>query len=82
MTRKITNDNTNDENIGVIAIKLDYIQADVAAIKKKLDEDTASKEWVMAEYGPTKRIVNGILVAFGTAIVLSIAAFVVNGGLK
>jgi len=82
MTRQITNNNTNSQNIDVIATKLDYIQADVAAIKKKLEEDTASREWVLAEFGPTKKIVNGILVTFGTALVLAVAAFIVGGGLR
>jgi tetrahydromethanopterin S-methyltransferase subunit G len=82
MKQHITTQNTNNQNIDVIATKLDYIQADIADIKKKLEEDTASKEWVNSEYGQTKKIVNAILVIFGTSIVLAFAAFVINGGLN
>ena len=82
MTRKITNDNTNSQNIGLISYKLDEIDSDVKEIKKKLEVSVATKEWVQAEYGPTKKIVNGILVTFGTALVLAVAAFIVGGGLR
>jgi hypothetical protein len=82
MKQHVTNLNTNTQNIDVIATKLDYIQADIADIKKKLEEDTASKEWVNSEYGQTKKIVNGILIVFGTSVVLAFAAFIINGGLN
>jgi hypothetical protein len=82
--KQITNQNTNSQklNLEVIAYKLDDIQNDIEEIKKKLDGSVATKEWCMAEFAPTRKIVNGILVTFGTAIVLAVAAFVVGGGLK
>jgi chaperonin cofactor prefoldin len=38
MTRQITNNNTNSQNIDVIATKLDYIQADIREIKSVIKE--------------------------------------------
>lgn len=82
MTRNITNKNTNTENIDLINYKLDEIQNDIAKINKKLDENVATKEWVNSEYGQTKRMVNALLITFGTAIVLAFASFMIGGGLK
>jgi hypothetical protein len=80
--KRVSNQNTNSQNIDVIAYKLDDIASDVAEIKKKLEVSVATKEWVIAEFGPSKKIVNGILVTFGTALVLAMAAFIVGGGLR
>lgn len=71
-----------NQNIDVIATKIDYIQEDVADIKKKLEGSYATKEWCESEFGQTKRLVNAMLVTFGTAIVLAISAFIIRGGLQ
>jgi hypothetical protein len=81
MRRSISNNNTNTQNIDVIATKIEYIQQSVDHINAKLDADYATKDWVNAEFGQTRKLVNAILITFGTAIVLAFATFVIKGGL-
>jgi tetrahydromethanopterin S-methyltransferase subunit B len=64
-----------EENVG----RVESVTTD---IKKKLESDYATKEWVQSRYDQTKNSVNGFLVAFGLAIVAALAAFVIRGGLK
>ena len=55
---------------------------DIEAVKSKLESNYATKEWVEAEFGQTKKIVNAIIVTFGTAVIVAISAFIIRGGLK
>ena len=85
MKRQITSDNTNTQNIDVIATRLDYmsqdingIQVDIKDIKKQLQSDYATKEWCAAEYGQTKKLVNGMVVFILLAVLGAIVALVVS----
>jgi hypothetical protein len=68
--------------IAVIQTNILDIKDDVRDIKSKLESNYATREWVLAEFGQTRKIVNAILITFGLAIVTAFAGFVVNGGLK
>ena len=89
MTKKsdtsITSANTNTENIAVISTKIDYmredivgIQGDVKDIKNQLQSDYATKEWCIAEYGQTKKLVNGVVGFILLAVLGAIVALVVS----
>lgn len=71
-----------NQSIELLNQKVDYVVEKVNKIEDKLDKNYASKEWVDAEYGQTKKIVNAILVTFALGIVTAFVAFVVRGGLK
>ena len=85
MNRKITPQNTNTQNIDVIATKLDYmsqdisgIQGDIKDIKDQLQADYATKEWCASEYGQTKKLVNGMVGFILLAVLGAIIALVVT----
>lgn len=69
-------------SLALIEQKVVTIEEDVRDIRIKLDSNYATKEWCNAEYGETKKIVNGFLIAFGLGLVAAIVAFVIGGGLK
>lgn len=77
MKKEITNNQLGTQ-VAVIAEKIENIERTVGEIKNKLERDYATKEWVSAEYGQTKKIVNYILGLFGTAIVLAIIGLVIK----
>ena len=70
------------EQIKNIEENVARVDGGVSDIKKKLEGEYATKEWVQSRYDQTKNSVNGFLVAFGLAIVAALAAFVIRGGLK
>jgi hypothetical protein len=74
MTRQITNNNTNTQNIDVIATKLDYIQRDVADIKVKLEKDYVTQE----AFEPIRKIVYGMVGLVLVAVVSALIALVVR----
>ena len=76
------NDAAASKNIELIVYKINEIKSDVVDIKTKLESNYATKEWCEAQFGQTKKLVNGLIVTFGSAIVLAIAAFILRGGLK
>jgi hypothetical protein len=61
---------------------VEYIEHEVNEIRKKQDEKYATKEWVNNEYGQTKKLINGLLITFGSAIAAALAAFIIRGGIK
>jgi len=74
MTRTINNQNTNTQNIDVIATKIDYIQRDVADIKRKLEADYVTRE----EFEPIKKIVYGMVSVILLAVIGALVAVVVR----
>jgi len=77
MTRKITNDNTNTQNIEVITTKLDYIQRDILEVKTVLKEvaDKQDKQDNRITSIETKvGVIGTISIAF-TTMAASIAAW-------
>ncbi len=79
--RSLNNNNTNKQNIDVIAYKLDQLGIDVKDIKIKLDSNYATKEWCESQYGQTRKQLTWILMTFGGAIILAFATFIIKGGL-
>lgn len=73
--------NENAISLAVMASKLDNIKENVKTIKAQLDGEYATKEWCDNRFGQTTKTVNGILVAFGLAIVGALATFIIRGGL-
>jgi pyruvate/2-oxoacid:ferredoxin oxidoreductase beta subunit len=69
-------------SLALMAKDLEYIKKDVTEIKLRMEGDYATREWVNAEYGQTRKIVNAIVITMGTAIVGAFATFVIRGGLK
>lgn len=72
--KRVTNSNTNTQNIDVIATKLDYIQSDVAEIKAKLDKDYVTND----EFDPIRRVVYGMVSVVLLAVVGAMVALVVR----
>jgi len=78
MTRKITNDNTNTENIDVIATKLDYIQRDILEVKTVLKEvaDKQDKQDNRITSLETKTGIIGVISVAFTTLAASIATWI------
>ena len=74
MKTSISRQNTNVENIDVIATKIDYIQRDVAEIKSKLEADYVSRE----EFDPIKKIVYGMVSVILLSVIGALVAIVVR----
>lgn len=70
------------EQVKNIEDNVNRVEGVASEIKKKLDSEYATKEWCESKYGQTTKTVNGILVAFGLAIIGALATFVIRGGLK
>lgn len=66
----ITGGNTTTQNIGVIALKIDYIQADIKDIKEKLEKHYVTQD----QFEPIKKLVYGtvsvVLLSVVTAVVM------------
>jgi hypothetical protein len=58
------------------------LKVSLSDVKKKLEGDYATKEWVDSKYSPTKTTVTWILTTFGAAIIGALALFITRGGLK
>jgi peptidoglycan hydrolase CwlO-like protein len=78
MTRTINNQNTNTQNIDVIATKLDYIQADIREIKSVIKEvsDKQDKQDNRITSLETKAGVIGVISVAFTTIAASIATWI------
>lgn len=74
--------NGEKTSIALLNQKVDYISKAVTDIQTKLDSNYATKEWVDAEYSQTRKIVNAILITFGTVVIAAIATWIIRGGLK
>ena len=61
----------------VILSKVGYIEQEVRGINQKLDAEYATKEWVDAQYGQSKKLINGIAGIILTAVVLALVGLVV-----
>lgn len=69
---------TLDKNVAVVSSKMETIALDVKEIRQKLDGEYATKEWVDAQYGQTKKIVNGIVVTILSAVIVALLALVIK----
>ena len=65
-------------DIAVLLSQMADIKGDVKEIKQKLENEYATKEWVEAYIGQTKKIVNGIMVIIVTAVFTALVALVVK----
>ena len=65
-------------DIAVLLSQMADIKGDVKEIKQKLENEYATKEWVEAYIGQTKKIVNGIVVIIVTAVFTALVALVVK----
>jgi hypothetical protein len=74
--------NGEKTTIALLNQKVDYISKAVDSIQTQLDAKYATQSWVDAEYGQTKKIVNAILITFGTVVVAAIATWIIRGGLQ
>lgn len=63
---------------GITLEKMANVEKKLDLIGGKIDKEYATKEWVNLEYGPTKKIVNYILMLFGTAVVVALASLVIR----
>jgi len=72
--QNISRQNTNIQNIDVIATKLDYISRDVAEIKLKLEKDYVTQN----EFAPIKQIVYGMVSVVLLAVVGAIVTLVLK----
>ena len=72
-------DKDNDLNVklAVLTEKVDNIDTVVKDIKSKLENNYATKEWVISEYGQTKKIVNGLIVTVLVEVLGAILALVI-----
>lgn len=61
----------------VILSKVGYIEQEVRGINAKLDAEYATKEWVDAQYGQSKKLINGIAGIILTAVILALVGLVV-----
>lgn len=71
---KVNKGNTNVENIDIISTRLEYIQADVAEIKAKLDKDYVTND----EFDPIRRVVYGMVSVVLLAVVGAMVALVMR----
>lgn len=74
MSRNISTNNTNSQNIDVIATKIDYIQRDVADIKFKLEAQYITID----QFEPVKKIVYGMVSVILLGVIGAITALVVK----
>jgi len=74
MKRIVTANNTNTENIDVIATKLDYIQRDIEEIKQKLEGEYVTQD----EFDPVKKIVYGMVGVVLLAVIGALVALVMR----
>lgn len=72
--QNISRQNTNIQNIDVIATKLDYISRDVVEIKLKLEKDYVTQD----EFAPIKQIVYGMVSVVLLAVVGAIVTLVLK----
>jgi hypothetical protein len=72
---------SDEVNMALVKQKVDFVAETVSDIKIKLESNYATKEWCESKYSNTTKIVNGMLITFGTAIVLAIVGWMVRGGL-
>lgn len=71
---KVNKGNTNVENIDIISTRLEYIQADVAEIKAKLDKDYVTND----EFDPIRRVVYGMVSVVLLAVVGAMVTLVMR----
>lgn len=64
--------------VAILETKIDNLGTDVKDIKQKLDSNYATKEWVDAQYGQTKKIVNGLLATVASAVLVALLALVIK----
>lgn len=77
MTRKVTNQNTNTQNIDVIATKLDYMARDIQEIKeviREIAEKQDNQDNRLTSLETKTGLVGAISIAF-TTIAASIATW-------
>ena len=74
MKRSVTTNNTNTENIDVIATKLDYIQRDIVEIKVKLESEYVTQD----EFEPVKKIVYGMVGVILLAVIGALITLVLR----
>ena len=65
-------------DIAVIKNELISMKEDVAKINIKLDSNYATKEWVTAEYGNTRKMVYGVASVILLAVITALVALVVR----
>lgn len=65
-------------DIAVLLSQMADIKADVKDIKQKMEEEYATKEWVVSYIGQTKNIVSGLIGLILTAVILSLVALVIK----
>lgn len=70
----INNNNTNAQNIDVIATKIEYIARDVSDIKSKLDDNYVTID----QFEPVKRIVYGMVSVILLAVIGAVVALVIR----
>lgn len=66
-----------DKSVAVLGNKMDTLGDDVKDIKQKLEAEYATKEWVDAQYGQTKKLVNGITLTILTTVLLALLGLVI-----
>jgi hypothetical protein len=74
MGKNITTNNTNSQNIDVIAYKINDIQEDVKDIKAKLEANYVTKE----QFDPVKKIVYGMVSVILLAVIGAVVALVLR----
>jgi hypothetical protein len=67
-----------DKSVAVMGSKMDTLVTDVKDIKQKLEGEYATKEWVDAQYGQTRKMVTGIAGIILTAVVIALVALVIK----
>ena len=77
MTNKNDSQSKLEIDVAVILSEMATVKSDVKDIKTKLENNYATKEWVISEYGNTKKIVNGLIVTVLTEVLIAVLAFVI-----